>query len=78
MKTKKGTKKELSQLQFLGTKARAPIKLENVTIYTCPNSSSWRVKKNDEKKDKAFSWKANDPETTWARVVAHVKKLGVK
>ena len=43
--------------------------------YTCPNSTSWRVKKQGDKKDKSFSWKNTDPKDVWQRVIQNVEEL---
>lgn len=71
-----GGSDNVKSLAFPGTTAQDPIYHGDVcTIYTCPKSSSWRVKKTNDKKDKAFSWKKEDPKTVWARVVKHVETL---
>lgn len=65
------TVKQESALKFAGTKQRNPIHFGDFTIYTCPKSCNWRVKRNGEKKDKAFSWKQGEKET-WERLIAFV------
>ena len=74
MKGAKGinTKKKFP---FSGTHAQGPMHLENCTVYTCPKSFNWRVKKTGEKVDKAFSWRKDDPEEVWARLVEYVQTL---
>ncbi|CAK9077864.1 unnamed protein product [Durusdinium trenchii] len=62
-------------MKFPGTKAAKPYHLEEATIYTCPNSQSWRVKKTGDKKDRAFSWKKEDPKSTWKRVVGYLEEI---
>ena len=69
------TVKTLSSMKFPGTKAAKPYHLEEATIYTCPNSQSWRVKKTGDKKDRAFSWKKEDPKSTWKRVVGYLEEI---
>lgn len=71
-----GGSASLKSLVFPGTAGRDPIYFGDVaTIYTCPKSSNWRVKKNTDKKDKAFSWKKEDPKLVWTRVVKYVEAL---
>ena len=53
------------------TKAKAPILLDKVTIYTCPNSNNWRVKPHGQRKDKSFSWKYGVQEA-WQKLSEHV------
>lgn len=60
---------------FPGTGSAAPKHFENSTVYTCPNSSSWRVQKRGDKKDKSFSWKKDKPKDVWGRVMEYVSKL---
>ena len=60
---------------FKGTNKQSPMYIKNVTVYTCPASCNWRVKKNMDKKDKAFRWKSEDPKTVWKRVVDYVKEI---
>ncbi|CAK9081935.1 unnamed protein product [Durusdinium trenchii] len=62
-------------LSFPGIKKRDPMRSGVAVIYTCPNSSSWRVKKEGEKKDKSFSWKGKPAKEVWPRVVDYVRKL---
>ncbi|CAE7577210.1 unnamed protein product, partial [Symbiodinium pilosum] len=57
------------------TKAKPPIVLEKVTVYTCPNSHNWRVKPHGERKDKAFSWKCGTQEA-WQSLREHVLSFG--
>ena len=61
-------------LQFPG-EAGGPVRYSNVTIYVCPNSFSYRVKVNGEKKDKSFSWKMDGAKGAWNRVKTHVLAL---
>ena len=71
-----GGSANVKSLAFPGTTAHDPIYHEDVcTIYTCPKSSNWRVKKNTDKKDKAFSWKKEEPKAVWARVLKYVETL---
>ena len=70
-KPKGGAKK----LQFPGTTDQGAIHLDVCTIYTCPKSLNWRVKKVGDKKDKSFSWKKDKPSEVWERVVAFVSEL---
>ena len=63
------------KLKFPGTTAQGAIHLDACTIYTCPKSSNWRVKKNGDKKDRAFSWKKDKPSEVWERVIAFVSEL---
>lgn len=51
---KTGVAKAFSKAAFPGTGAAAPKHFENATIYTCPNSSSWRVKKQGTKRTEPF------------------------
>lgn len=60
---------------FPGTGATAPKHFEKATIYTCPNSSSWRVKKYGDKKDRAFSWKKEEPKKVWGKVMEYMATL---
>ena len=60
---------------FPGTGAATPKKIEKATIYTCPKSSSWRVKKTGDKKDPAFSWKKEEPKHVWAKVIDYMATL---
>ena len=69
-KTKKDF--DLKQLRFPGTGQKDPQHFGQWTVYTCPNSSNWRLKKQGDKKDKAFSWK-QDARAAWSRLVEHLK-----
>lgn len=60
-------------LGFPGTDPQAPIHHGGWTIYICPKSSNFRVKKDGDKKDKAFSWKTSDPSKAWDRVKEFLK-----
>ena len=62
-------KKQGDDLGFPGAKPTSPIHYAGYTIYVCPQSSNFRVKKDGEKKDKAFSWKSCEATKTWDRVV---------
>ena len=62
-------RKKGDDLGFPGTKPTSPIHYAGYTIYVCPQSSNFRVKKDGEKKDKAFSWKSCEATKTWDRVV---------
>ena len=66
----KGSEQEKKgdDLGFPGTKPTSPIHYAGYTIYVCPQSSNFRVKKDGEKKDKAFSWKSCEATKTWDRV----------
>ena len=69
-------KKPGSKLAFPGTAKQPARNIDDVcTIYTCPNSNSWRVKKVGDKKDKSFSWKNTDPKDVWKRVIQYVDEL---
>ena len=70
---KKGAK--LVKGDFPGTGKQPPVHTDKATIYICPNSSTYRVKLLGEKKDKAFSWKAQNPESAWKLVKDYVKSL---
>ena len=59
-------------LPFPGTKAQKPIHHSGFTIYVCPKSFNFRAKRDGEKKDKAFSWKASEPTAAWANLLEHV------
>ena len=59
-------------LPFPGTKAQKPIHHSGFTIYVCPKSFNFRAKRDGEKKDKAFSWKASEPTVAWANLLEHV------
>eukprot|EP00438_Fugacium_kawagutii_P020781 Skav202432 [mRNA] locus=scaffold5371:97420:98829:- [translate_table: standard] len=69
------TVKTLKSKGCPGTKAASPYHLEHATVYTCPNSHSWRVKKCGDKKDRAFSWKKEDPKLTWKRVMGYLEEI---
>ena len=60
---------------FPGTGAATPKHFEKATIYTCPNASSWRVKKTGDKKDRAFSWKKEEPKKVWGKVMDYMASL---
>ena len=69
-------KKPKSKLAFPGTAKQPAQYIDDLcTIYTCPNSTSWRVKKQGDKKDKSFSWKNTDPKDVWQRVIQYVEEL---
>lgn len=68
-------KKDCGDLTFIGTSEQPAKHVGNATIYTCPKSSSWRVKKTGDKKDKAFSWKKEAPKDVWKKVMAYVKEI---
>lgn len=70
-------KKSKSALPFPGEGKRDPIRHGNVTIYICPNASSYRVKLAGERNDKAFSWKSEGAKGAWNRVREHVLKVAV-
>eukprot|EP00438_Fugacium_kawagutii_P009346 Skav225347 [mRNA] locus=scaffold250:3861:5297:+ [translate_table: standard] len=69
-KTPKTIKKP-NGLKCPGTKACDPIHWGKYTIYTCPKSFNWRVKRDGEKKDKAFGWKSGEKQA-WERLVEFV------
>lgn len=69
------TVKTLKSMGCPGTKAASPYHLEHATVYTCPNSSSWRVQKKGDKKDRAFSWKKEDIKATWKRVIGYLEEV---
>lgn len=69
------TVKTLKSMGCPGTKAASPYHLEHATVYTCPNSSSWRVQKKGDKKDRAFSWKKEDIKSTWKRVIGYLEEF---
>ena len=69
------SKKQKETLPFPGQGPGKPLHYENVTIYLCPKSCSYRVKLAGDKKDKAFSWKMDSPEAVWGRVRQHVLSL---
>lgn len=69
------TVKSLKSMSNPGTKAASPKHLQHATVYTCPNSFSWRVKKFGEKKDRAFSWRKEDPKVTWKRVIGYLEEI---
>ena len=71
------SKKSKATLPFPGEGPGEPIRYCNVTIYLCPKSMSYRVKLAGEKKDKAFSWKADGAKQTWGRVRQHVLDVAV-
>lgn len=68
-------KKKCEDLKFSGILEQPAKHVGNATIYTCPKSSSWRVKKMGDKKDKAFSWKKGTPQDVWKRVMEYVKEI---
>ena len=70
-KAKEPSPKKKGVLQFPGEEG-GPVRYSNVTIYVCPNSSSYRVKVNGEKKDKSFSWKMDGAKGAWNRVKTHL------
>ena len=65
--------KRAKVLAFPGVDRTPPVCLEKATIYT--TNHSWRVKKNGEVKDKAFSFKIRDPKMVWAQLVEYVEGL---
>ena len=70
----KSTKKDSDTddwAKFPGIKQEPPKYYKNMKIYTSTKSTSWRVQKKGDKKDKAFSWK-KDPEEVWKQMVAYV------
>lgn len=71
----KPQKGKAESFAFKGTQKQGPMYMKNVTVYTCPKSFNWRVKKHGDKKDKAFSWKTEDPKTVWTRLVDYVKEI---
>ena len=62
-------------MAFPGTYVQEPMHLDHCTVYTCPKSFNWRVKKTGEKVDKAFSWRKDGPEEVWKRVVKYIEGL---
>ena len=49
-----------------------------MTIYTSATSSKWRVLVQGDKLDKAFSWKREDPELVWGKVVSYVLEKSMR
>ena len=69
------TKHACSKVRLtFSTSAQPPQYLDKVTIFTCPNSCSWRVKKNSCKLDKAFSWKKENLKDVWKKVLNGLNK----
>ena len=60
---------------YPGTKEQEAMHLDFCTVYTCPKSFNWRVKKQGEKTDKAFSWRKEDPLKVWERVEKYLETL---
>ena len=54
---------------FVGTARTGPCRWENMTIYT--SDKAWRVRKEGDKKDKAFSFLHEDAQVVWKRLVAY-------
>ena len=59
-------------LNFPGIEKQPPNRYKNMTIYTSATSSKWRVQVQGDKLDRAFSWKREDPEIVWGKVVSYV------
>ena len=62
---------KLAELKFVGTTRTAPCKWQYLVIDT--NGKSWRVRKEGERNDKAFSFTQEDPKVVWKRLVAYCK-----
>ena len=60
---------------FPGTAAQAPLRFEQATVYTATKDKAWRVKQVGVRVDRAFSWKREEPEVVWRRVVQHLRSL---
>ena len=69
----KATGKGEGILKCPGISATAPVKTGVWTVYTCPKSQNWRVKREGERKDKAFSWKGCATAAAWQKVVAFLQ-----
>ena len=53
------------------TSPKQPVLVGCVKVFTCCNSSNWRVKVVGETKDRAFSWKV-DKDAAWKRLLEYV------